>query len=311
MIAKMINKHINIFLSWSIMLVMIFLVSCGSSSDGQPDNKYRVFYPNDSYTMLQSDEKTINEDVQDTLITMLSTQPEGNGGVAPISGNVRLIGRRTDGDRLLMDLAKDYKKLEKTEEILIRSAIVETLTQCPDINYVHFLVAGEELTDQAGNPVGDMSADSFITNTGEELNSYARSNVTLYFTNVTGDKLKRYDKDIVYTSNMSMEKLVVESLISGPAAFNEKDAYPTLSPDTKLLSVTVKDRIAYVNFDEAVREKVYKVKEEVVLYSVVNSLVALPGIDKVQISVEGSTEGVFLDHMKLDELYERRDVAEI
>lgn len=301
-------KHNCITRVTLLLLNVILLVSgCGASDNDERDNRYKVYYTDTDYTMLQSEERVIGEDVQDTLISLLSSQPSSAGSAAPISGDVNLTGRRMQEDTLVLDFSEDYKKLGKTEEVLIRAAIVETLIQCPEVNFLTFMIDGEELTDSVGNPVGAMSGDSFITNTGEELNSYARTNVTLYFTDVTGTGLKRYDEDIVYTSNMSIEKLVVETLINGPAAVNEPDAYPTISPDAKLLSVTVKDRIAYVNFDEAVREKPYSVQEEVVLYSVVDSLVSLPGIDKVQISVEGSTEGVFLDHMKLDELYERSD----
>ena len=104
-----------------------------------------------------------------------------------------------------------------------------------------------------------------------------------------------------------MEKFALETLIGGPANVNEQDAFPTLAPDAKLLSVTVKDRIAYANFDAAVREKPYNVSEEAALYSIVNTLTSIPGIDQVQISIEGSTEGVFMDQMKLESLYERND----
>ena len=41
-----------------------------------------------------------------------------------------------------------------------------------------------------------------------------------------------------------MEKLVVEQLISGPA---NDDTYPTISPDTKLVNITVRDNICYVS----------------------------------------------------------------
>ena len=212
-----------------------------------------------------------------------------------------------DGDRLIIDFPAAYSALGATEEILVRAAVVETLAQCPDVRRILFLVNGLELTDGAGSPIGDMTVDSFINNTGVELNSYARTNVTLYFTDINGKSLKRYDEDVVYTSNMSMEKLAVETLIGGPLAVDEQAAFPTLSQEAKLLSVTIKDRIAYANFDTSIKDEPYNVQEEVALYSIVNTLTSLPGIDQVQISVDGSTEGVFMDHMKLDELYERND----
>jgi germination protein M len=301
------NSRKRIISTVIIGFASVLLLSCGKKEQDKA-NTYRVYYPDSSYTSLLSEEVVISEgDIRETLLAQLEKQPANDDGIAAISGNVVLKGHTTENGRMVLDFAGSYKELENTQEVLTRAAIVETLVQDEGIHQITFLVEGEELTDRKGTPLGDMTADSFITNTGEELNSYARTNVTLFFTDVTGSGLKRYDEDIVYTSNMSVEKLAVETLIKGPAAVEEQEAYPTVSPDAKLLSVTVKDRIAYVNFDAAVREEPYSVQEEVVLYSIVNTLVSLPGVDQVQISVEGSTEGVLFDHMKLDALYERND----
>ncbi|MBQ1880705.1 MAG: GerMN domain-containing protein [Lachnospiraceae bacterium] len=290
-----------------IGILALMLVSCGKKEQEASDT-YRVYYPDSSYTSLLSEEAVITEgDIAGSLLGLLAAKPANATGVAAISGNVVLMGWEKENGRMVLDFADTYSSLKDTEEVLTRAAIVETLVQDESIHQITFLVDGAELTDRKGRSIGDMTADSFITNTGEELNSYARTNVTLYFTDVTGSGLKRYDEDIVYTSNMSVEKLAVETLIKGPAAVEEPDAYPTISPDAKLLSVTVKDRIAYVNFDASIREEPYSVQEDVVLYSIVNTLTSLPGVDQVQISVEGSTEGVLFDAMKLDALYERND----
>ena len=301
------KKDRHIISAVIIGLLAVLLVSCGKKEQEASDT-YRVYYPDSSYTSLLSEEAVITEgDIAGSLLGLLAAKPANATGVAAISGNVVLMGWEKENGRLVLDFADTYSSLKDTEEVLTRAAIVETLVQDESIHQISFRVDGAELTDRKGRSIGDMTADSFITNTGEELNSYARTNVTLYFTDVTGSGLKRYDEDIVYTSNMSVEKLAVETLIKGPAAVEEPDAYPTVSPDAKLLSVTVKDRIAYVNFDASVREEPYSVQEDVVLYSIVNTLTSLPGVDQVQISVEGSTEGVLFDAMKLDALYERND----
>ena len=288
----------------------MLLVSCGHK-DAEDGNIYKVFYPDTGYTSIISEERRIvsgnSAAMVDTLMDALQENSTDGKGTAPITEDIIPEGYTFEDGRIEINFPAAYDEMDRTEEILVRASIVETLTQLEDVRTVDFLVDGEELLDGGGDPVGDMTADSFINNTGVELNSYARTNVTLYFTDIDGTGLKRYDEEVVYNTNMSMEKLAVETLIGGPLGVNEQNAFPTLSPDAKLLSVTIKDRIAYANFDSSVKEEPYNVQEEVALYSIVDTLTALPGIDQVQISIEGSTEGVFMDHMKLDELYERND----
>ena len=292
------------------VLTASVLSACGNR-EAESGNVYKVFYPDKDYTSIISGERKIvseNSAVPiDALMGFLMEDPADGKGNPPITPDIKPLGYSIRDQRAVIDFPESYRKLDRTKEILIRASVVETLTQIEDVRMVAFLVNGRELRDTDGDLIGDMTADSFINNTGVELNSYTRTNVTLYFTDIDGKGLKRYDEDVVYNTNMAMEKLAVETLIGGPMGVNEHNAFPTLSPDTKLLSVTVKDRIAYANFDSSVREEPYNVEEEVALYSIVDTLTALPGIDQVQISIEGSTEGVFMDHMKLDGLYERND----
>ena len=75
--------------------------------------------------------------------------------------------------------------------------------------------------------------------------------------------------------------------------------------DTKILGITVKDGICYLNLSEDFLTVVYPVTEDVILYSLVNSLTELPNVNKVQISIDGNTERYFGDHINLESLYER------
>lgn len=302
------NKLIAIVMT--ALLITSLFTACGRRK-ADNGNVYKVFYPDKDYASIVSEERRVVSEnsavMLDSLMEILKETPADGKGNAPITSDIIPLSYSYENQKAVINFPKAYKELDRTREILIRASVVETLTQLDEVRMVSFLVEGRELRDSDGDLIGDMTADSFINNTGVELNSYARTNVTLYFTDIDGKSLKRYDEDVVYNTNMAMEKLAVETLIGGPFNVNEQNAFPTLSPDTKLLSVTVKDRIAYANFDSSVREEPYNVTEETALYSIVDTLTALPGIDQVQVSVEGSTEGVFMDHMRLDELYERND----
>ena len=102
-------------------------------------------------------------------------------------------------------------------------------------------------------------------------------------------------------SNVSMEKLVVEQLLSGPA---NEESFPTINPATKLLGVTLKDGICYLNFDSSILTPVNNVTSDVVIYSIVNSLAELNGVNKIQISIDGKKDIKFRDKYDLSTLFE-------
>ena len=93
-------------------------------------------------------------------------------------------------------------------------------------------------------------------------------------------------------------------LIAGPDAENE-ELYPVINPATKVLGVTVKDGTCYVNLDNGFLTQTYNVSAEVQIYSIVNSLVELSNINKVQIAVNGNTDMIFREKISLSNVFDR------
>ena len=156
--------------------------------------------------------------------------------------------------------------------------------------------------DSKAQPIGAMTAETFIDNTGAEINTYERSDLRLYFADAEGTKLVSAVESVAYSSNISMEKLVTEHIISGPLT---NGVYPTVSPDIKVISVTVKDGTCYVNLSQEFLTKTKKVSDEAVIYSFVNSLTELSNINKVQFMIDGESEITFGDHIYLSAPFER------
>ena len=182
---------------------------------------------------------------------------------------------------------------------------MRSLTEIPGVTYVMITVGGEPLTDLAGNALGIMTADMFVDNEGEQMNSYEKVTICLYFANESGDSLIPINRELVHNidvSNISMEKLIVEQLIAGPA---KDESYPTINPQTKLLGVTVKDGICYVNLDSSFLTPVNNVTSDVTIYSIANSLVELSNVNKVQISIDGKKDIKFRDKYNLTTIFER------
>ena len=158
------------------------------------------------------------------------------------------------------------------------------------------------LTDVNGKMVGTMYAESFVENPGEQINTIQNTNLTLYFSNQAGDGLVKETRRVHYSSNISLEKLIMEQLLEGPESKNARSAIPS---GTKLMSVSLVDGVCYVSFDENFKNQDYSVNEAIVIYSIVDSLSELSSISKVQISVNGDTSGVYRDSFKLADMYDR------
>lgn len=151
--------------------------------------------------------------------------------------------------------------------------------------------------------MGVMNADTFIDNDGNEINTYEKVKLTLYFANESGDKLRKVSRNVVFNSNISMERLVVEQLLAGPA--KGENGYPTINPATKIQSVTVKDGTCYVNLDGSFLTQPYKVTSDVTVYSITNSLAELSNVNKVQITIDSTTDKELKDNVPLSTVFER------
>ena len=216
---------------------------------------------------------------------------------------MQLLSESITEEQLLLDFSEEYYRQPVTTEVLTRAAIVRTLSQIDGVAHISFQVKEEPLTDTYGNVIGVMNADMFIDNDGNEINTYEKAKLLLYFANEDGTRLCAVKRNVVYSSNISMERLVVEQLLLGPQ--KNETGYAVLNPSTKILSVTVKDGTCYVNLDTSFWTKSYNVSSDVMIYSIVNSLTELSSVNRVQITID--TEGAvdLKDHASLQPSYER------
>lgn len=286
--------------------MLIMLAGCGKEEHPEGSTCYTLYYvSNDSTKLITKEYWTTTTDESklfEELRTELTKVPEKLEYTPPFGSNVVLRKWKSQNGRLLLDFEQSYAKLAADTEVLTRAAIVKTFTQIKGINYVSFQVEGEDLEDSLGKLVGAMYSDSFIYNEGAQINSFEEITLNLYFANEDGDALVKTEKTIMYNTNVAMERVILEQLIAGPKGTKGE---ATLNPDTKVLSVVVKDGVCYVNLNNTFLTQVYSVTPEVVIYSIVNSLCEVNGINKVQISVDGDTGIVFRETMQLNATYER------
>ena len=226
------------------------------------------------------------------LIKCLSSDPEKLEYKAPLSMGFEVLGTKLEEGMLEINVSESYYKLSATTEVLVRASIVRTLTQIPQIRFVTITVDGNPLNDSKGRAVGWMNADQFINNDGNEINTYELAKVRLYFADENGANLIAADREKHYSTNTPMERFVVEELIAGPSGRVE-GLYPSVNPNTKIVNITTKDGICYVNLDENFLTVVNNVSTDVSVYAIVNSLVELSNVNKVQILINGEVPSSF------------------
>lgn len=283
---------------WKVILFFLCAILLTACEEKKEDSArlFSIYYISNSETKVVKHEYEMQSDAEEEqlneLLTCLSTVTGKLTYKAPLAMGFEVLSVEQRNGKIAMDVDIAYKQMPATTEVLVRAAIVRTLTQLPGVDYVGITVEGEQLYDNIGEPVGWMNAEYFINNDGNDINIYELIKVKLYFANEDGNRLITSYREKRYSTNTSLERFVVEELIKGPGGF-VKGLYPTINPQTKIISVMTKDGICYVNLDEKFLTVVDNVSVNMAVYSLVNSLVELPQINKVQILVNGEIPGTF------------------
>ena len=288
-----------------VLLLGMLLLLAGCGEEQYEEGEYAIYYFNIEKTKIEAEgydsSGATGEELIRELLQCLQSKPESNKLRRTIPEGIEVLEIKSNGSHLTLDLSKTYLDLSVTDEVLMRAAIVRTLLQSPDYSLVSFTIESEPLTNKAGALIGSMGADSFVENPGQQIISNKEATITLYFASGDGTTLVKETRDVHYSSSISMEKLVMEQLIAGP----KQGGVATIPSGTKIITVSVVDGICYVNLDSTFQNQNQEITEEVVLYSIVNSLTELPGVSKVQISVNGDTTGMVRYTYELAKLYER------
>ncbi len=287
---------------FTMLLIVLVLGACNNKKNSADSGTEVSIYYLDSKTSALVSEpyqmisKDRDEQIEE-LLYMLKLNPENLLYKSAMTDTVSVKDFTFNEDSsLTINFDTGYSELPEIGEVLCRAAVVKTLSQIKDVEYIQFSVNGQPLIDSNGNLVGIMTKEDFIDSTGTE------TKVKLYFANEAGDALKEFVTDITYTGTGSLEEQVLRELLSGPSQIG---MYRTIPEGTDILKVEMKEGVCYVDFSNKFMEKIPKMEDEVVIYSIVNTLVELPYITKVQFLVNGEVQPVFGDGTALDGFFER------
>ena len=302
-------KKRSLALGMALLLCLLFS-ACGEDRQEQPEGSYAIYYTNIESTKVTAvyyqpkDSDAEGEELADELLRQLAAPPNVSDCKVAKPESVTLEKAELSDGNLILHFSENYREMDRITEVLCRMAYVRTLTQIPQVETVEFQLGEEPLTDAGGHRIGPMTAEDFIDNTDKEMDD-----VTLYFANQAGDKLIPVTEDAVMGSGISKERVVLEKLLEGPQSGN---VIGTIPEGTKLLSVSTDQGVCYVNLSEEFLTPLPDVKETISLYSIVNSLCQLPGVDQVQIAINGETDRTLIDEITFAVPFEEnRDLIEV
>lgn len=300
------KKFVTAFIN--LILVISFVLGCSGckEEESQITADFYMYYVDEQGTKLNSEPYSLDEDTTEKQIMEIITKLEENGAnqgdYSAIPDTVTVNGYNFTDGLVVIDFADDYTFIDKQREVLCRAATVITLCQLKDVQYVAFTVNDEPYMADGVNILGAMKASDFVMDTDDNASGVLETDFVLYFASEDGSKLIQYDLKNAKYGNKAKELFVVEELIKGPKG---RGYTATLSPNVAINSVVTANNICYVDFAENFLTEQSEVTNELVIYSIVNSLSELTGIHKVQISVDGESAIKYHEDISLNDPFIR------
>lgn len=285
-----------------LFLMMTLLVGCNSDKeqislyfkDKQTNNL------NEEKRMVKADKRASAEELAKIAVGELIKGPLNEINSSVISKEAKLLSLAVNDGVATINMSAHYSEKKDVEALLLRFALVNTLCSIDGIEGIVILVEGKAVMSEiTGKELGVLSMNDIALNT-QSPQVAEKTTIRLYFPSSEGNYLKEELRSVEIQNALSLEKTVVSELIKGP----QKDGLiASVADGTKLLGIETKDKVCCVNFSGEFVSKLSSgtMATTLTLYSVVNSLCALEGVESVQILINGET-GVEFGNIMLGEL---------
>ncbi len=289
-----------------IIAVVFCLGGCGPSEDKAAEGAIYLYYLNGSQTGLVTEEYEVSaestEDQINEIVEALSDLSARSGYQSVLPKDVKIESVFYSNSQLFVYFNSAYEKMNTIRELLCRGGIVSTLIQLEEVDGISFYVENLPLKNDDGNYVGIMTEETFMQEQANGLEESIEYELTLYFANAAGNRLVRENREVSLQNNLQTCRQVIDELMKGP----ESDSLQRTIPESaELIGISVLNGVCYVNFDNGFLGSNYDVTEEAVIYSIVNSLIELPGINLVKISVDSNSNLTYRSQLSLNTYFEK------
>ncbi len=187
-----------------------------------------------------------------------------------------------DNGYAVIDLNDKFLSNDNTLDVLAAYTVIKAVCNAypvTGITHVKLTVEGDDIATSDGKTLDYLTYEDIkLSDTAQRT----KKEVLLYFKNSEKDGFGAEIRKLEISTEESLEKAVVEALLKGPKSDKLKQCV-----FGELISVDTKDGVCFVNLAFSFVEKNSGEGAFAAVYSIVNSLTELPGIDGVQILVDG------------------------
>lgn len=312
-------KHILMML-----LILLLITGCMSNVNVDTSKEYNtinLYFVNQDKLGLVTESINIpnnysNKDKVKTILQKLEKGPNNEIYSRSILEGIHV--KDVNFDDIENGLVKiyfnnNYKKMSPEEEVLCRAAIVYTLSELKFIKNVEFWIENIQLADQDNKPYKAFSVNDFTFISVNGKYPEQKLKFTLYFANKKNKLQADEENYITVNQNERQEQIIMSLLMKGPV---NKKLKRTIPKEAKLESNPyVENAICYIDFSEEFITKHTggEIESKLTIYSIVNSLVKLPYINKVQFLIDSKKVSEFRGVIKgFDKPFESNtDIIEV
>ena len=193
-------------------------------------------------------------------------------------GEVELVGWSQTSDALRLELSPEYSARSGIDLTLAECCIVLTLCQLDSVNWVQVGVASPLAPARPYLSPNDM----IFTGAEEEPREFS---VELYFPRSSGRGLGFESRTLTLTEDDDLYANVTAALLAGPEGLGLRSPFPE---ELEVLGSKLEGGVCHVNFSSQLLDvEAPPAEQDLLLYSIVDTLGNMDSVSSVQILVEG------------------------
>ncbi|ONI37701.1 hypothetical protein AN639_00685 [Candidatus Epulonipiscium fishelsonii] len=292
-----------------ILLTILFLLLGCSSNGNTSTQKFNVYFFNPTKNIMAVEKVTmeLNENTSKNDLIYQAIHALYSG---PVSKNlqrvvpVEVIVSLQNGIATI-ELSPDYDKLIISDQIILRSSLVYTVTDFDFVNGVQFLVGDEPLKNNNGIRIGVLDRNNIGIGAMDPNPPTTRQLLILYFRKEGTNELVPEIRDVQVNQDVPIEQYIIEELIKGPSI---EGLEPTLPKTTIINAIKVQDTVFQIDltYEKQAKELTLPEGETLLIYSIVNSVTEIGKIQKVSFLMNGE-EPDSIGEIDFSILFERNE----